>query len=509
MKVIDFLFSCIGYYVTVWFVIFIYVYDGKYDDGFKEVFSNCTYHFLPFILIFFDFLMKCSNKKTVFLIDHVEFFPPPTWYVTVDQFLLKGKQSFNWSDDALKFQEKIIRSSGLGDTTSFPLTLHQSPPDLSLKACRSEFEQVVFPCIDSLKSQHPQLFGKIKYVIVNSSLLNPTPSWCSLILNHYKLGPNTETYNLGGMGCSASLISIHLAKKLLLGDSFMCCALIISTENITQSVYEGSDRSMLLSNALFRVGGAAILLSNCNPNNVAKYELLFTERTQTSGDDASYNCVMEELDEKGHHGIKIGQDLLVVAAKTIATHIQKIGRNILSYREQLKYVVHLVNAKQHPKQEEKTIPYIPDFHSWIQHFCIHAGGKKVIDSLQQSLNLSDVDIAASRATLYRMGNTSSSSIWYELHYLERPTWFEEQDKSKKTDDMKISSKTDDMKISGDSKVDPITTPTKITIPKPKPIVKGDKIWQLSFGSGFKCNSAVWKALKNITIPTSTTTVPNK
>lgn len=39
-------------------------------------------------------------------------------------------------------------------------------------------------------------------------------------------------------------------------------ALVVSTENITQNMYKGTDRSMLIPNVLFRAGGAAILLTN-------------------------------------------------------------------------------------------------------------------------------------------------------------------------------------------------------------------------------------------------------
>lgn len=38
--------------------------------------------------------------------------------------------------------------------------------------------------------------------------------------------------------------------------------LVVSTENITQNWYFGNQRSMLIPNCLFRVGGAAIVLTN-------------------------------------------------------------------------------------------------------------------------------------------------------------------------------------------------------------------------------------------------------
>ncbi|GLU10251.1 hypothetical protein SLE2022_270700 [Rubroshorea leprosula] len=99
-----------------------------------------------------------------------------------------------------------------------------------------------------------------------------------MIVNHYKLRGNVISYNLGGMGCSAGLISIDLAKDLLQvhPNSY---ALVISMENITLNWYFGNERSMLVPNCLFRMGGggAAILLSNKRTDGWrSKYRLVHT-----------------------------------------------------------------------------------------------------------------------------------------------------------------------------------------------------------------------------------------
>ena len=39
-------------------------------------------------------------------------------------------------------------------------------------------------------------------------------------------------------------------------------ALVVSTENITQNWYFGNNKAMLIPNCLFRVGGAALVLTN-------------------------------------------------------------------------------------------------------------------------------------------------------------------------------------------------------------------------------------------------------
>lgn len=49
------------------------------------------------------------------------------------------------------------------------------------------------------------------------SLFNPTPSLSAMIMNHFKMGSRTINYNLGGMGCSASLVAVDLAKQVGVG----------------------------------------------------------------------------------------------------------------------------------------------------------------------------------------------------------------------------------------------------------------------------------------------------
>merc|ERR1712232_913833 len=115
-------------------------------------------------------------------------------------------------------------------------------------------------------------------------------SLCAMICNKFGFREDIRSYNLGGMGCSANVISIDLAKQLLQNQPG-ARALVVSTEIITPNMYLGNDKSMLLQNTLFRAGGVALVLSSSRRDaRRAKYELLFTGRAQVSTDDA-YSAV--------------------------------------------------------------------------------------------------------------------------------------------------------------------------------------------------------------------------
>ncbi|CAH2076888.1 unnamed protein product [Thlaspi arvense] len=397
-----------------------------------------------------------SRPKPVYLVDFSCYLPPAHLKVSIQKIMhhvrVIRESGMYWekkeSDYLMDFVEKILERSGLGQETYVPEGLHRLPLEQTMAASLKETEEVILGAVDNLFRNTGISPGDIGILVVNSSTFNPTPSLSSIIVNRYKLRDDIKSLNLGGMGCSAGVIATDVAKSLLQVHR-NTYALVVSTENITQNLYTGNNKSMLVTNCLFRVGGAAILLSNLSKDRKrAKYKLVHTVRVHTGADDRSYGCATQEEDEDGVIGVSLSKDLPMVAARTLKLNIATLGPLVLPIGEKLLFFVTFVRKKFfNPKMKH----YMPDFKLAFEHFCIHAGGRALIDELEKNLHLSPLHVEASRMTLHRFGNTSSSSIWYELAYTE---------------------------AKGRMK-------------------KGDRIWQIALGSGFKCNSSVWVALRNV------------
>ncbi|CAN7098933.1 unnamed protein product [Brassica rapa subsp. narinosa] len=400
------------------------------------------------ILVFGLTVYVMTRPRPVYLVDFSCYLPPDHLKAPFSRFMAHSRLTGDFDDSALEFQRKILQRSGLGEDTYVPEGMHHVPPRISMAAAREEAEQVMFGALDSLFENTNINPKDIGILVVNCSLFNPTPSLSAMIVNKYKLRGNIRSYNLGGMGCSAGVIAVDLAKDMLLVHR-KTYAVVVSTENITQNWYFGNDKAMLIPNCLFRVGGSAVLLSNkSSDKRRSKYRLSHVVRTHRGADDKAFRCVYQEQDDTGRTGVSLSKDLMAIAGETLKTNITTLGPLVLPISEQILFFTTLVVKKLF---NGKVKPYIPDFKLAFEHFCIHAGGRAVIDELEKNLQLSPVHVEASRMTLHRFGNTSSSSIWYELAYIEAKGRMR----------------------------------------------RGNRLWQIAFGSGFKCNSAVWEALRNV------------
>lgn len=400
------------------------------------------------VLVFGVTIYFMSRPLPVYMVDFCCYKPLKEDMCSNADFLRYSRQTGAFDERSLEFQRKICERSGVGDEAYFPPAVISEPPNPCMAEARMEAERVMFGALDELFESTGIKPKEVGVLVVNCSLFNPTPSLSSMIVNHYNMDESIRSINLGGMGCSAGLISIDLAKHFLHvhRDTH---ALVVSMENITLNWYWGNDRSKLVSNCIFRMGGAAILLSNKrSARRRAKYELVRSVRTHKGADDKSFGCVFQEEDAQKKIGVSLSKELMAVAGDALKTNITTLGPLVLPLSEQILFFVSLVIRKL---AQVKMKPYIPDFKLAFEHFCIHAGGRAVLDELEKNLDLSEWHMEPSRMTLNRFGNTSSSSLWYELAYTEA--------KGR--------------------------------------VRRGDRIWQIAFGSGFKCNSAVWRALRSV------------
>ncbi|KAL0365527.1 UNVERIFIED_CONTAM: 3-ketoacyl-CoA synthase 4 [Sesamum angustifolium] len=220
-----------------------------------------------------------TRPRPVYLVDYACYRPPEHLRADFRKYMNHARLTGYFDDSSLEFQRKILQHSGLGDETYLPEALHEIPLQPSMAKARQEAEEVIFGVLDNLFSATGVKTKDIGVLVVNCSLFNPTPSLSAVIVNKYKLRGNIKSFNLGGMGCSAGVIAADLAKDMLQIHRHTY-AVVVSTENITQNSYFGNKKSMLIPNCLFRLGGAALLLSNrSSDKRRSKYKMMHVVRT--------------------------------------------------------------------------------------------------------------------------------------------------------------------------------------------------------------------------------------
>ncbi|XP_026424988.1 3-ketoacyl-CoA synthase 12-like [Papaver somniferum] len=355
-----------------------------------------------------------------------------------------------------KFLLKAIVSSGIGEETYGPRNIiagHENTP--TLKDSLVEVEEFFYHTLDKLFARSNVSPKDIDILVVNISMFATSPSLTARIVNRYKMREDVQVFNLSGMGCSASLISIDLVRNIFRVRKKRL-AIVVTSESIGPNWYSGNAKSMILANCLFRSGGCAILLSN-NPRlkHKAMFELKCLVRSHLGSSDEAYECCMQKEDELERPGFHLSKNLPKAATRAFIENLRELGPKILPLPELIRYVL-VSNLRRYmtSKQSGGGVGSSVNFKTAVDHFCLHTGGKAVIEGVGKSLGLAEDDIEPARMTLHRFGNTSASSLWYVLGYMEAK----------------------------------------------KRLKKGDRILMISFGAGFKCNSCHWEVLRDLDDP---------
>ena len=139
-----------------------------------------------------------------------------------------------------------------------------------------------------------------------------------MLVNKFKFRRDVEAYHLAGMGCSVGVVAVGLVRDMLRAHP-NSVALFVPAEITTYCYYPGKNKDFLVSNAIFRSGGAAMVMTN-KPGlySRCKYELHSSTRVHTGQDDAAYRCISWGPDEEGYNGVYLGKDVPVQAGKVRA-----------------------------------------------------------------------------------------------------------------------------------------------------------------------------------------------
>lgn len=211
------------------------------------------------------------------------------------QLIEAVRRSGKHDEASIEFQKRILMSSGIGDETYIPKAVMAGENCATMKEGRAEAGMVMFGALDELFEKTRVRPKDVGVLVVNCSIFNPTPSLSAMIINHYKMRGNILSFNLGGMGCSAGVIALDLARDMLESNPNNY-AVVVSTEMVGYNWYPGKERSMIIPNCFFRMGCSALLLSNRRSDyRHAKYRLEHIVRTHKGADDRSFRYLVSSL----------------------------------------------------------------------------------------------------------------------------------------------------------------------------------------------------------------------
>ncbi|XP_015690619.1 3-ketoacyl-CoA synthase 12-like [Oryza brachyantha] len=177
-------------------------------------------------------------------------------------------------------------------------------------------------------------------------------------------------------------------------------------------------------------------------------ELRRLVRATTAASEDAYSCILQREDDDGLLGASITKALPKAALRAFAANLQRLLPPVLPAMEIARLAADL--ARQKLLQRLQRVKLKINLKAGVDHLCLHAGGIAVTDAVKKSFGLDERDVEPSRMTmqLHRWGNTSASSVWYVLSYMEAKGRLR----------------------------------------------RGDKVLMVAFGSGFKCNSCVWEVI---------------
>nr|CAD1821577.1 unnamed protein product [Ananas comosus var. bracteatus] len=294
-----------------------------------------------------------------------------------------------------------------GQRDLLPPSLHYIPPSATHLDAMREVHMLLFPTLDDLFAKTRVRPLDVDALVINCSGFCPSPSLSAIVVNRYGMRHDVRSFNLSGMGCSAGVVGVDVARTLLSNINRRSYAIVMSTEIVSTGWYNGTDPRKLVLNCFFRMGCSAALVTNrgnkaaagaAAGGRPAKYRLARLLRTHGAQEDRAYRSASREEDAEG------SPDSRWSATSCGSPRSCCAGTRPPS------------PCRYSPGT--RSCDLVPDFRAAVNHFCLPASGKPMIKKMAAGLGLREAEMEAALMTFHRFGNQSSASMWYQLAYLE-------------------------------------------------------------------------------------------
>jgi predicted naringenin-chalcone synthase len=294
----------------------------------------------------------------------------------------KRKLAFLYHQSHIKTRYSCVADYGApkADWTFIPPTDHADFPSIDVRMQR--YQAAALPL--SVDAIHQCINGiitpnVITHLITVSCTGMSAPGLDLQVAEAMQLSPNIFRTSVNFMGCYAAIHGLKLAKMICDSSTTKANVVVVCTELCTLHFQKEFTPDNAASSLLFADGSAAVLLSNT----------IKTDKSLT---------LQNFYSQIAYQG-----------KKDMAWEISSSGflMTLSGYIPQL--IEHDIEALLNSALQQNELSK-----SDITHWCIHPGGRKIVDVIEQKLELTASDLQYSRQVLRDYGNMSSPTILFVL-----------------------------------------------------------------------------------------------
>ncbi|MDE3252682.1 MAG: type III polyketide synthase [Bacteroidota bacterium] len=293
----------------------------------------------------------------------------------------RRKLKFLYKHSGIEKRYSVIADYGRSsaDWTFIPQEKENSFPTLEQRMERYDQSAATLSVQAIEKCIEPHIAKEaITHLITVSCTGMRAPGLDLEILSALQLRPDIFRTSLNFMGCYAAIHALKLAR-MICESTPASNVVIVCTEFCTLHFQQAFTEDNAASSLLFADGSAAILVSNqLKTKHSLSLRGFYSHVVQKGKDDMSW-----KLSSQGF-------------LMTLSSYVpQLIQEDILSL------------VSEAVRQNQLDL-------SDITHWCIHPGGKRILDMVQNKLHLDQADLAYSRKVLSDYGNMSSPTVLFVL-----------------------------------------------------------------------------------------------